>query len=256
MRCQTTSSAGISCTSGRILTHLELRATSTQISCTASFSVHYSCQSGLTTSFIRSSTAKMAFRVKQVDEDFVEDRIKSDKSKHKYPKIYRKPVDITKVDMSVMREWIEKRMEEEVPDDDIIADYVCELLMANDEPDIKAIHLQLEEMLGEKATAAFGERLWSLLVSAQDDPDGVPPELVEERRRQLEERERRAAESSRKKTNYNRSSGMSPASRVRDSRDLDPRDLDKGSSRERERNRNPRDRGFRSRGNNRRAHQS
>lgn len=194
----------------------------------------------------------MAFRVKQVDEGFVEDRIKLEKSKHKYPKIYRKQVDISKVDMLVMRGWIEKRMEEEVPEDDIIADYICELLMASDEPDIKAIHLQLEEMLGEKATAKFGERLWSLLVSAQNDPDGVPPELVEERRHQLEERERKAAELSRKKTNYNRSSSMSLTSRVRDSRDVDPKDLDKGSQWESRQKSDLRDRGFRNHRYNRR----
>lgn len=60
-------------------------------------------------------------------------------------------------------------------------------------PDIKEIQLQLQAFLGGSSTdknnenkcLKFCTELWKLLLEAQDDPDGVPPSLVAEKKREL-----------------------------------------------------------------------
>lgn len=63
--------------------------------------------------------------------------------------------------------------------------FALELLEPN-EPDIRSIREQLRGFLG-KSTQPFCRRLWELLLSAQEDPQGIPAELIELKRKELEE---------------------------------------------------------------------
>jgi serine/arginine repetitive matrix protein 1 len=51
-------------------------------------------------------------------------------------------------------------------------------------PDIKALQIQLTGFL-EKDTAPFCKELWSLFLSAQSSPQGVPKELLEAKKLEL-----------------------------------------------------------------------
>lgn len=51
--------------------------------------------------------------------------------------------------------------------------------------DPKHIQITLTPFLGKNAPS-FTKRLWDLLLSAQEDPIGIPEEFIEERKEQLE----------------------------------------------------------------------
>lgn len=110
----------------------------------------------------------------------------------KTPKCFQVQVDITKVNLEVIQRWIAAKIQEQLPDEDILVDYLYELLQANEKyPDIKAIHDQLTGFIGESESLVFCEKLWKLLISAQDDPDGIPAEILEKRKNELEELEQK-----------------------------------------------------------------
>lgn len=54
------------------------------------------------------------------------------------------------------------------------------------QPKIKEIQIQLTGFLN-KETANFCKELWNLMLSAQDNPKGVPKELLEAKKRELQE---------------------------------------------------------------------
>lgn len=138
-------------------------------------------------------------------------RSRAEGSLRKDPKSFKKAVSIAKVNFPIMQQWIEDTLHQQLPDDDIVADYVCELLQARDNPDIRSIHVQMSDFLGEKDLMEFCEKLWNALLSAQDDKDGIPRQLIDERSTQMDDLERKRGHNlpddqpkEDKKTNYNR----------------------------------------------------
>jgi serine/arginine repetitive matrix protein 1 len=98
-------------------------------------------------------------------------------------------VDMSKVNKDIVVDWLLSRLQKVVPDDDIVSGYAVELLKG--EIEYKSIKSQLQGFLGEQASSVCRD-LWKLLVSAQEDPLGIPKQLIEEKKRQLrEERESR-----------------------------------------------------------------
>jgi serine/arginine repetitive matrix protein 1 len=59
-------------------------------------------------------------------------------------------------------------------------------LIEPQEPNIRDIREQLRGFLG-KSTQSFCKKLWELLLSAQQDVQGIPPQLIELKRREIEE---------------------------------------------------------------------
>lgn len=57
-------------------------------------------------------------------------------------------------------------------------------LTQNTQPDIKVIQIQLSFFLGQD-TPAFCKELWTLCLSAQANPQGVPKELLEAKKLEL-----------------------------------------------------------------------
>jgi hypothetical protein len=57
------------------------------------------------------------------------------------------------------------------------------------QPDIKSLQIQLTGFL-EKDTAPFCRELWSMCLSAQTSPQGVPKELLEAKKKELLEKVR------------------------------------------------------------------
>lgn len=161
----------------------------------------------------------MSYRVSRANEDLLEKQKKKEKKSIKYPKIFKQQVNINEVNFDIVKQWISNKINEQLPDDDIVIDYLCELLQAEENPDIKSIHIQMKDFLGDQESMSFCEKLWNLLLSAQQDSDGIPSEILEQRKREvelLEEKQKQQQEARKnesqshqrgppKRTNYNRS---------------------------------------------------
>lgn len=115
-----------------------------------------------------------------------DDDIKALGKSSKKSSLFKKSVDITKVNLPIIKTWMETTIQEELPDDDIVVEFIFEMLQAEDQPDIKAIREQMDDFIGKDESLKFCEELWSLLLSGQNDPDGIPEQLLEQRKRQLE----------------------------------------------------------------------
>lgn len=164
----------------------------------------------------------MSFKIKPIDEDSLNRKLEKETKSKKFPKCFKTKVRISKVNMKVMKNWILEEVDKLLKDDDIVVDYLYELLIAEDEPDIKLIHLQMVDFLGEKDAIEFCTRLWDLLISGSNDKDGIPKELIEEKKKEVERKtqanssrvserdeavdtDKRGRELPPRKTNYNRS---------------------------------------------------
>ncbi|ODA81856.1 hypothetical protein RJ55_00361 [Drechmeria coniospora] len=103
----------------------------------------------------------------------------------KFPLEFSQKVDTQKVNMQVVKKWIEKRITEILKnEDDVLIEMCFNLLAASRWPDIKSLQIQLTGFL-DKDTAPFCKELWNLLLSAQSSPKGVPKELLEAKKLEL-----------------------------------------------------------------------
>ncbi|KAL2752284.1 hypothetical protein ACRALDRAFT_1032342 [Sodiomyces alcalophilus JCM 7366] len=103
----------------------------------------------------------------------------------KFPSKFSERVDIHKVNLHVMRKWIASRISDVLGDeDDVVIELCLNLIEGSRFPDIKALQIQLTGFLN-KETASFCEELWSMLLSAQGSPQGIPKELLEAKKQEL-----------------------------------------------------------------------
>ncbi|CAN6674677.1 hypothetical protein TRVA0_060S00562 [Trichomonascus vanleenenianus] len=194
------------------------------------------------------------FRGVPASEQAIERERQKDLAGVKLPKSFDKTVDIAKVNRGVIKVWIAQELERIMPGDEILVDYTIELL---EDPNIKSIYLQLKGFLGDKALT-FCTKLWDLLLTAQEDPDGIPPELVklklEEIKREEELRSSRGARHSRARDDAPKRDHRN--NRVRDNREnLDRDRRERRDHRERRRQSHSRSRSrSRSRSPTRRSH--
>ncbi|OAP07146.1 hypothetical protein AXX17_AT2G25330 [Arabidopsis thaliana] len=89
-------------------------------------------------------------------------------------------VDITKVKMDVMKPWIATRVTELLGiEDEVLINFIYGLLdgkVVNG----KEIQITLTGFM-EKNTGKFMKELWTLLLSAQNNPSGVPQQFLDAR---------------------------------------------------------------------------
>ncbi|SPO22118.1 uncharacterized protein UTRI_02123_B [Ustilago trichophora] len=105
--------------------------------------------------------------------------------KLKFPPHFDVKVDMRKVELSVMKPWIARRITELLGfEDDVVLEYASGMLEEDRFPDPKKVQIQLMGFL-EGKTAEFMSELWELLISAQDSPGGVPKRFVEEKKEEL-----------------------------------------------------------------------
>ncbi|KAI0628547.1 PWI domain-containing protein [Trametes polyzona] len=123
----------------------------------------------------------------------------------KFPPEFDKKVDMRKVNLSVIRPWIVKKVVELVGfEDEVVVEYAMGLLEDDSQPtpDPRRMQINLTGFL-TNSTPAFMSALWKLLLEAQESPAGVPRTFVEEKKeemrqakagdsRAIEERDRRA----------------------------------------------------------------
>ncbi|KAF3481605.1 uncharacterized protein GIQ15_04364 [Arthroderma uncinatum] len=103
----------------------------------------------------------------------------------KFPPEFAKKVDMTKVNIEVMKKWIAEKISVILGnEDDVVIELCFNLLEGSRFPNIKHLQINLTGFL-EKDTAKFCKDLWNLCLSAQDSPQGVPKELLEAKKLEL-----------------------------------------------------------------------
>ncbi|SZF00279.1 unnamed protein product [Blumeria hordei] len=120
----------------------------------------------------------------------------------KFPPEFNQKVDMQKVNAEVMKKWIAGKISEILGnDDDVVIELCFNLIEGSRYPDIKKTQIQLTGFL-DKDTAGFCKELWKLCLSAQENPQGVPKELLEAKKLELIQEKLeagKAAEEARKK---------------------------------------------------------
>ncbi|KAF8854935.1 PWI domain-containing protein [Acephala macrosclerotiorum] len=103
----------------------------------------------------------------------------------KFPPEFSQKVDMEKVNLEVMKKWIAGKISEILgSEDDVVIELCFNLIEGSRHPDIKKLQIQLTGFL-DKDTAKFCKELWSLCLSAQSNPQGVPKELLEAKKLEL-----------------------------------------------------------------------
>lgn len=159
----------------------------------------------------------MSFRGTPISEESLNKRKEKDLKDLKFDKSFKKKVDLNQINRPIIIKWISKRLDELIPDDDIIISFLLNLIfgdnfeqfmddnedndtdndinnknkiyeITNNFPDIKEIHSQMISFLGDE-TLIFTKELWELMLSAQDDKDGIPPKLIHMMEEELKKKE-------------------------------------------------------------------
>ncbi|KAF2217912.1 hypothetical protein CERZMDRAFT_31338 [Cercospora zeae-maydis SCOH1-5] len=112
-----------------------------------------------------------------------------------FPPEFSKKVDMTKVNLPVIKKWVSDEITRILnSDDDVVTEMIFTLLEAGKFPNIKQIQTDISGFL-DKDAPPFCLQLWKLLLSAQADPKGIPQELLEAKKFELiQERVRRSFE--------------------------------------------------------------
>ncbi|USW54321.1 Putative PWI domain-containing protein [Septoria linicola] len=103
----------------------------------------------------------------------------------KFDPEFSKKVDMTKVNLPVIKKWVSDEIARILnSDDDVVTEMLFTLLEAGKYPNIKQIQTDISGFL-DKDAAPFCRQLWKLLLSAQADPKGIPQELLEAKKFEL-----------------------------------------------------------------------
>ncbi|KAI9679951.1 MAG: Serine/arginine repetitive matrix protein 1 [Caeruleum heppii] len=109
----------------------------------------------------------------------------------KFPPEFNQKVDMTKVNVEVLKKWIASKISEILGnEDDVVIELCYNLLEGSRHPDIKKLQISLTGFL-DKDTPKFCKELWTLCLSAQANPQGVPKELLEAKKLELIQEKRR-----------------------------------------------------------------
>ncbi|KAL8453088.1 hypothetical protein Emed_000958 [Eimeria media] len=125
-------------------------------------------------------------------------------AQRKWPEIFEQEVDMSKVNVEVMKAWINHKITELLGfEDDIVISYCLSQLVPEEAlaADVderrnylcpKKLAISLTGFVGKQATH-FVRELWKLLLSAQNTSTGIPPEFLENRRLEMERKREEAA---------------------------------------------------------------
>ena len=93
-------------------------------------------------------------------------------------------VDMTKVNMEVIKPWITRRVTELLGfEDEVLINFIHSLLDAK-EVNGKEVQIQITGFM-EKNTGKFMKELWMLLLSAQKNASGVPQQFLDAKEEEL-----------------------------------------------------------------------
>nr|CAH7746582.1 unnamed protein product [Callosobruchus chinensis] len=131
-------------------------------------------------------------------------------------------VDMSKIKIEVIKPWIQDRLTDMLKmEDDVVVNFVYNQLEVKF-PDPKKMQINLTGFLQSKNAMEFMAELWDLLISAQENPSGIPTSLMDAKREELaikkekEDKEREAREKEKEKEKEREKSDKEKKYRDRD----------------------------------------
>uniref|UniRef100_A0A3Q3J9J0 Serine/arginine repetitive matrix protein 1 n=1 Tax=Monopterus albus TaxID=43700 RepID=A0A3Q3J9J0_MONAL len=140
----------------------------------------------------------------------------------KFAECLDKKVDMTKVNLEVIKPWITQRVTEILGfEDDVVIEFIFNQLEEK-HPDSKMMQINLTGFLNGKNAREFMKDLWPLLLSAQENIAGIPSAFLEQKKeeiklRQIEQEKlsslKKVAEEKKDKDSRDRAQSPSPRRR-------------------------------------------
>ncbi|ESX03587.1 hypothetical protein KL918_004633 [Ogataea parapolymorpha] len=124
------------------------------------------------------------FRTRPINESELDKRREKDLKEFNFPKLFNKEVDYAKVDRPALESYIEQKMNELVPDDDIIVEFTNNLVF-DEKISPKDLCLQLKPMLDEK-TVDFVHELWKKMIESEQEKKDTYRERDEQDERRVQ----------------------------------------------------------------------
>ncbi|KAJ2497461.1 Serine/arginine repetitive matrix protein 1 [Coemansia sp. RSA 1972] len=115
----------------------------------------------------------------------------------KFSSVLKKPVNMSKVNLEAIKPWLADKINTLLGiEDDVLFDFVVNMLEESDTPDARAIQVNLAGFLEDK-TSEFMQNLWIVLLEAQQSEGGIPESFIRNKMKELrlkrEEEEQAAA---------------------------------------------------------------
>ena len=106
--------------------------------------------------------------------------------KMKIPPEYKIQIHKNKINLTIIKSWINKKLNDILGfEDDTLTNFIINLIEEYDDIiDPKKIQYSITGFLDDK-TYTFMEELWKILISAQNTINGIPEELIEEKKKEI-----------------------------------------------------------------------
>ena len=106
--------------------------------------------------------------------------------KMKTPPEYKIQIHKNKINLTIIKSWINKKLNDILGfEDDTLTNFIINLIDDFDDIiDPKKIQYSITGFLDDK-TYSFMEELWKILISAQNTINGIPEELIEEKKKEI-----------------------------------------------------------------------
>ena len=96
---------------------------------------------------------------------------------------------MSKENLDTIKPWITTRVNQLLGiDDDVVVDFVFNLLENTQFPDPKDMQINLTGFLNGKNARIFMQELWELLASAQDNVGGIPTIFLEQKKEEIRQK--------------------------------------------------------------------
>ncbi len=102
------------------------------------------------------------------------------------PPEYKIQIHKNKINLSIIKSWINKKLNDILGfEDDTLTNFIINLIEEFDDIiDPKKIQYSITGFLDDK-TYSFMEEFWKILISAQNTINGIPEELIEEKKKEI-----------------------------------------------------------------------
>ena len=107
----------------------------------------------------------------------------------KFEEVLSSKVDLSKVKLDVLKPWITKRVAECLGiEDDVVVEFIFNQLEDEKNPDPRKMQINLTGFLNGKNARIFMGELWKMLNSAQNNAEGIPQELLDQKMEEMKSR--------------------------------------------------------------------
>ncbi|KAJ1769714.1 hypothetical protein IW138_003739 [Coemansia sp. RSA 986] len=105
-----------------------------------------------------------------------------------FSSIFKKPVDMSKVNIDAIKPWISERIKELLGlEDEVLYEFIVNMLEESTKPDPKLMQVNLTGFL-ESKTQEFMQGLWKVLLEAQKSTTGIPESFIQKKIEELKQK--------------------------------------------------------------------